>query len=105
MTISYIPVRIMLVALTTAVLLMHSVDGVQLLKSTADKIVPESYLVHIKASTPLSEVRKLISRLHKIDATVPNCTAKVNGMMRNVAYGFTAMLSSDVLHQVHKFGN
>jgi len=91
------------VLLNTTVLLLYSVDGVQLLKAPADKLVPESYLVHIKNSTPLSELRKLISRLQEIDANVPNCTAKVNGIMRNVAYGFTAMLSSDVLQQVYKY--
>ena len=102
MTISHIPVRMMFPVLTVTALLLCCVDGVQVLKAPTDKIVPESYLVHVKDSTPPSELRKLINRLHEIDVTVPNCTAKVNGIMKNVAYGFTAMLSSDVLQQVCK---
>lgn len=86
--------------LTAAALLLYSVEGAQLMKAPPDEMVPESYVVHIKERTPSSELTKLTNRLHEMDVTVPNCTAKVNGILKSAAYGFIATLSSDVLQQV-----
>lgn len=86
-----------------AILICSIVDGRQLIKAPADEVVSGSYLVHVKPKTSPSQLRKLVNKMHQINAAVSNCTAKVTCVLNKAAYGFTANLSSDALQQVCEF--
>ena len=89
--------------ISIAIILTCSIaNGARLIKAPVNEVISDSYLVHMKPNTPLSNLRKLVNKLHKMDATNPNCTAKVSCVLNKVAYGFTANLSSNVLRQVCK---
>ena len=90
-----------LILISIVVILTCSVvNGAQLIKAPVNEVISDSYLVHMKPNTPLSDLRKLVNKLHQMDVTDSNCTAKVSCVLNKAAYGFTANLSSNVLHQV-----
>ena len=90
-----------LILISVAILVCSAADGARLIKAPANEIISNSYLVHVKPSTPMSQLRRMVNKLHKVDKAVSNCTAKVSCVLNKAAYGFTANLSSDVLQKVN----